>query len=236
MKVAICDDEMIFRKEAAAMIVSYFGVLETSCEEYPDGSLLLSAVERGKRWDVIFLDIEMSDLNGMKTAEKIRECGIDTPIIFLTSHTEFAMEGYEVSAFRFLEKPIQPEKMKKTLADLEKYLSSGKRIFIRYEGEDVVLPVKNIIYAEAQNNSVEIVLTGQIYRIRKKLSVFEKELSEVSGDFFRVHRGYLINLKHVKKSLGKEVILTGDVSVPVSRSLSKEFKERLFQYVRESAR
>ena len=91
-------------------------------------------------------------LDGMSTAVKLRELDIDIPVIFLTSHTEMAMDGYEVSAFRFLGKPVDEDKLNKTLSDLKEKLVGGKHIVIRYDGEDIVVPVDDIVYIEVINN------------------------------------------------------------------------------------
>ena len=236
MKIAICDDERIFREELAKALYDHFGKLDLDCVEYQDGREVLDAVEKGAAFDAFFLDIEMKDLDGMTTAARLRKLGIDAPVIFLTSHTEMAMEGYEVAAFRFLGKPLREDKLLQTLSDLRETLLHAKSIMIRCDGEDVVVPLEKLIYAEAQNNSVRIVLADQEYVIRKKLSDLEELLAEQSDLFVRVHRGYLVNLQHVKKNHGMEVSVSNGDVLSVSRSLAAAFKEALLKYVRASAR
>lgn len=241
MIFAVCDDEKVFRKTLTDRLYEHFGRLELDCAEFSDGSELIAAFERGDKFDAVFLDIEMREKDGLKTAAFMRKNKIDVPVIFLTSHTEFAMDGYEVAAFRFLKKPLQEEKLSKTLEDLKEELLCKRSILIRSEGEDMILLVGEIIYIEAQNNSVRIVLTGtengsREFFTRKKLSVLEKELSELSDAFTRIHRGYLVNLKYVKKNLGTEVLLCDQIRLPVSKSYVKEFRERLIGYIRNCAR
>lgn len=235
MNIIVCDDEKIFREQVRQEVEEYFGKLDCNCVEYKDGMELVEDYKKGRQMDAVFLDIEMEQVDGMDAAKQLRELGLQAPILFLTSHVELAMDGYEVAAFRFLPKPIVKEKLLRALADLKEELFEKQKMMIHYEGEDVVLFVDDIIYIEAMNNSISIVLTDGEYTIRKKLSDIEKELKELSDHFFRVHRGYLINLAHVKKHQTKEVLLTGDVSLPISRSVAGDFKESLFCYVRSSA-
>ena len=236
MRIAICDDEKLFREELSEALYEYFGRLDLTCMEYQDGKEILEAARKGVTFDALFLDVEMKETDGMTAAAELRKMGVKVPVIFLTSHTEMAMEGYEVSAFRFLGKPLRREKLLQTLADLRDSIQRGKSILIRCEGEDVVVPLGNLIYAEARNNDLRIVLADREYQIRRKLSDLEQELSEHSDLFVRIHRGYLVNLQHVTKNRGTEVFVSNGDALSVSRSQAAEFKEALLRYVRESAR
>ena len=111
MRLAIVDDESVYRSQVAELISSVYGKADVSCFLYADGSELIRSFENGFKLDAIFLDIEMKDIDGMTAAKKIREYSKDIPIIFLTSHTELAMDGYEVDAFRFLSKPVNKLKL-----------------------------------------------------------------------------------------------------------------------------
>ena len=236
MRIAICDDERLFRKELSEALYEYFGRLDLTCAEYQDGKEILEAARKGVTFDALFLDIEMKETDGMTAAAGLRRLGVTAPIIFLTSHVEMAMEGYEVSAFRFLGKPLRREKLLQTLSDLRDSIQRGKSILIRCEGEDVVVPLGQLIYAEARNNDLRIVLADREYVIRRKLSDLEQELSEQSDLFLRIHRGYLVNLQHVTKSHGMEVYVSNGDVLSMSRSQASPFKEALLRYVRESAR
>ena len=96
MRLAIVDDESAYRRHIVEMIDSVYGKSEVSCYLYSDGSELIRSFENGFKLDAVFLDIEMKDVDGMTAAKKIREYSKDIPVIFLTSHTELAMDGYEV--------------------------------------------------------------------------------------------------------------------------------------------
>ena len=112
MRIAIVDDESVFRKQITDSIHSLYGKGDVSCFHYADGKELIAAFENGFELDAVFLDIEMKQMDGMKTARIIRTYSDSIPIIFMTSHTEMAMDGYEVSAFRFLGKPVEMDKLR----------------------------------------------------------------------------------------------------------------------------
>ena len=110
MKIAICDDEKIFLKKMNNLIVSnYANPDKLIICEFESGEQFLSQF-KANQFDVIILDIEMKELTGLDVAEKIRETDKAVIIAFLTSHQEFAPNGYEVNAFRYLLKG-QPEQM-----------------------------------------------------------------------------------------------------------------------------
>lgn len=236
MRIAVCDDESIFREEIIAFIENYYGKLDVTCISCENGNILLEKYEKGAGIEAVFLDIEMPVLDGMETAKQLRKKGYEGPVIFLTSHTEMAMDGYEVTAFRFLAKPVQKEKLIQALQDLKLLLFEQKKLVIRYEGEDIILAINNICYIEAMNNYVSIVLEDKEYMVRMKITDIENMLKKHTDTFIKVHRSYIVNLSHVVKHKGKEIYITGGQVLPLSRGMVKPFKEQLIKYVRNSAR
>lgn len=236
MRIAVVDDESIFRKQTASAIASLYGREDASCFLYSDGSELLRSMENGFELDAVFLDIEMKEVDGMSCAKAIRKMNRDIPIIFLTSHTEMAMEGYEVDAFRFLAKPVDPDKLRVTLRDLEKRLKEDEKIVLREDGEDVILPIKDLVYAEASNNSVRFVFKGSSHETRMKFSEAVATIDSLSRDFLKVHRSYVISLGHVRKVNSGEVLMDNGDIVPVARGKTKEVRDRLFEFIRRTGR
>lgn len=236
MRIAIVDDEDLFRRQIAKIISSLYGDGDISCYHYSDGKELVATFENGFPLDAVFLDIEMKDMDGMLTARLIRKYSKDIPVIFLTSHTEMAIEGYEVGAFRFLAKPVDPVKFKETLTDLEKLLKKDEKIVLHKDGEDLVFPVSSLVYAEACNNSVRFVFTDTELTVRMKFSEVLKMIESVSRDFCRTHRSYIISLMHVTKMTLACAKMDNGEEIPVSRSYSRDAKTLLFDYVRRQGR
>ena len=236
MKIAVVDDEKIFRDMLCEFIDKYYNDLDVVCTGFSDGKEIVRAYTSGRTFDVVFLDIEMPGIDGMKTAERIRDFSSDVPIVFFTSHTERAMDGYEVNAFRFLPKELFEEKLKKTLDDLSKSLSKTKKIVLKCGLQEYIVSPENILFAESDNNTVNVVTVDDIYSVRMKLSNFLSMLNDALPLFVRVHRCSVVNLMHVRNYTDKEVHLDNGKILPISKSCCGDFKKRIVDYIKHSAR
>ena len=235
MRIAVCDDEEKFRNQARDMVDKLAGSLDVVVDAYSDGNQLLAAFDK-KPYDVLFLDIEMPAMDGITLAKKLRERSDSIYIVFLTGHVEYALEGYEVNALRYLTKPVQEEKLREVLRFVMDQSTSKKQLMIKEDGEELLLNIADIVYFEAQNQYVMIYTTEGEHLVRYNIGDFEEQLK--ADGFFRVHRGYLISLAKVKKLVKSEVLMdggNGEVSVPVSRSNVKPLKEALYAYVENTA-
>ena len=236
MRIAIVDDERVFREQISKSILSLYGSDAVSCFHYADGTDFIKSIKTGFEPDAVFLDIEMKEMDGMETARLIRETSKDIPIVFMTSHTEMAMEGYEVNAFRFLSKPVDLVKLRETLKELENRIRVEEKIILKVEGEEVVHPVSSLLYVEASNNSSRFVFTDSETEIRMKFTDAMKLVDGSSSDFFRCHRSYHINMGRVKKLGTSEVYMDNGDVIPVSRSTAPAVKQKLFEFIRRNGR
>lgn len=235
MRIAVCDDEEKFRMQAKEMIDKLAGSLDVIVDAYSDGRKLLEAFDK-KPYDVLFLDIEMPVMDGITLAKKLRERSDSIYIVFLTGHVEYALEGYEVNALRYLTKPVQEAKLSEVLRFVMDKNVSKRQLMIKEDGDETLINVSDIIYMEAQNQYVMIYTTGGEHLIRYNIGDFEAELK--NDDFFRIHRGYLVSLAKVKKLVKSEVVIegmNGELKLPVSRSNIKPLKEALYKYVEQEA-
>lgn len=236
MRIAVVDDESVFRRQITEEIAGLYGREDVSCFHYSDGEEIIRSFENGFELDAVFLDIEMQSVDGMAAARRIREINRDVPIVFLTSHTEMAMDGYEVQAFRFLSKPVEREKLRQTLRDLEQKLKVDEKIVLVKDGEQIINPVSALVYVEASNNSCRFVFLRQTVELRMKFKEACSMVDQVSSDFVKCHRSYYINLGHVMKMSSADVAMDNGQIIPVARSASSEAKQRLFDYVRRTGR
>ena len=235
MRIAVCDDEEKFRNQARDMVDKLAGSLDVVVDAYSDGNQLLAAFDK-KPYDVLFLDIEMPAMDGITLAKKLRERSDSIYIVFLTGHVEYALEGYEVNALRYLTKPVQEEKLREVLRFVMDQSTSKRQLMIKEDGEELLLNIADIIYFEAQNQYVMIYAADGEHLVRYNIGDFEEQLK--NDGFFRVHRGDLISLAKVKKLVKSEVLMEGEdgeISIPVSRSNVKPLKEALYAYVENAA-
>lgn len=232
MRIAVCDDQSACREQAVQAIRGSLRSTGVLVDAFKDGPSFLQAFARHP-YDLVFLDIEMPEMNGITVARRLRTLHREVPIIFLTSHIEYALEGYEVNALRYLTKPIQPTKLQEVLDYVAKSMQEQRVLWIKTDLGEEKLPVRDILYMEAQNQNVRICIPKTDHCVRYNLADYEEELTE--DGFFRIHRGYLVSLRHIQ-SVGKGQLTLSDGTVlPVSRNKEKELKDALFQYIRKEA-
>ncbi|MBQ5870727.1 MAG: response regulator transcription factor [Lachnospiraceae bacterium] len=232
MRIAVCDDEELFRIEFKSVLYKVLINAEYDIDTFSGGSSLYEAFLKNP-FDLVFLDIEMPGLDGITLAKRLRAVSENVQIVFLTSHIEYALEGYEVNALRYLVKPVDMNKLSEVLKYIQDKKNNSRQIMIKQEGEDIVIDISDIIYMESMDKNVRIVTSKSEYITRYNISDYEEELK--NSGFLRIHRGYLISLSKVKKIVKNDVVMDGDISLPVSRSNIKTLKDALYAYVEGTA-
>lgn len=232
VRIAVCDDESIYRQQAYSAVENISKSLDVVVDTFDNGSELINKF-RTLNYDLVILDIEMPGINGISLAKKLRELSEDVYIVFLTSHIEYALEGYEVNALRYLTKPVNYQKLKEILEYITQKQSKEEVLWIKTEDAEEKIKLSDIFYLEAQNQNIVINTKEKSYTTRYNLSDFEKELA--SKGFVRIHRGYLVSLDKISK-LGKNcVCLETGINLPVSRSKEKELKSALLNFADKEA-
>ncbi len=232
MRIAVCDDEELFRIEFKSVLDKVLINAEYDIDTFPSGSSLYESFLKNP-FDLVFLDIEMPGIDGITLAKRLRAVSENVQIVFLTSHIEYALEGYEVNALRYLVKPVDMNKLSEVLKYIQDKKNNSRQIMIKQEGEDIVIDISDIIYMESMDKNVRIVTSKSEYITRYNISDYEEELK--NSGFLRIHRGYLISLSKVKKIVKNDVVMDGDISLPVSRSNIKTLKDALYAYVEGTA-
>lgn len=233
IKFAVCDDEPFMAQKISELISIYM-------QEKQDMSYHISSFSNGRSllesscdFDVIFLDIQMEQLDGMKTAKLLRQRNIHCLLIFITVLKEYVFDAFEVQAYDYLVKPIDESHFKKTMnraiGTLEQH--TAKRLVIQKGTSCEVIPLTQILYCEVQGRKVYIHQEdGKIVDYYEKLNDFERQ---VDGRFFRCHRSYLVNLDKVRGNHAGQVSLSDGSNIPVSRLRERELTEALLRYMKE---
>lgn len=235
MRIAICDDEEKYRIQLKTILDKLLINTDDDIETFSDGNNLADSF-RKEPFDLVFLDIEMPAVDGITLAKKLRAFSDKVFIVFLTGHVEYAIEGYEVNALRYLTKPVDVDKLKDVLNYVREKLGSTRQIMIKEDGEEIVINVSDVVYIESMNQNVRLVTTKGEHIIRYNIGDFEEQLKD--DGFFRSHRGYLIPLSKVKRLIKTDVVLDGgtnEVVLPVSRNNIKPLKDALYSYVEGTA-
>lgn len=233
IKFAICDDEPFMIKELSQSIVNYMEKRQTTAyqiEHYASGQLLLDS---DCDFDIIFLDIQMEQPDGLKTAKILRQQKNQSLLIFVTVLKECVFDSFEVQAYDYLIKPIDSERLHRTLDRAMTTLrqQTSKRIIVQRGSSSEVIPLSEIMYCEVQGRKVYIhKKDGKTTDYYDKFTHFEQH---VDSRFFKCHRSYLVNLDYVRSIRTGQVILSQDVAIPVSRLRERELTDALLRYMKE---
>lgn len=230
MKIAVCDDEPIMRRDVCQRIRTLLP--ECIVDSYEDARSLLRSKQH---YDLYFLDVDMPLLNGMEAAEKIYAAQKNSLIIFLTAHAEYMPDAFKVRAFRFLCKPLEQERFAEALFSAKKEITRQITITIQGEHGVVSIPLQDLVCLEAYGDGVYLYTADAVYNSTQTLRAWMEKLE--SCGFYRVHRSYAVSLRHVLSIRSDDhVVLRGvDLDITVSRRNKKGLKEAFMAYVIEQA-
>lgn len=228
LTIAICDDDENQIKELRRLLDEWSGdkPFALTIDEYISAESFLFNYS-DKPCDLLLLDIEMKQLNGMELAKKLRSYGDVLPIVFITGYSEYMNDGYEVEALHYLLKPVDKVKL---FAVLDRYIrryTSENEITIKCEDKTLHHSPDMIIYCEAVGKKTHIHTKEQALICKTGIGNF---CSNLSSDFVFCHRSYVVNLRYVR-SIGKmEIVLDNGESIPLSRRLYKEVNDKFIQF------
>lgn len=231
MKIAICDDEkteqQLLRKYVTEWAFGSGDAAEIHC--FDSAENFLFSWEDEKDYQVLILDIEMGNMNGMELARKIRETDQEIPILFVTGYGEYMQSGYDVAAMHYLLKPVNKVKFFSVLDRLPREKKKSEKIFFQTEEGNVSLPIQEIWYVEAEGHRCTLYTKDTMLVLRESISSAEKRLAEYPS-MIKCHRSYLVNLQHVSVVLKEELVLDDRKKVPLSRNLRKAANDAFIRY------
>lgn len=231
IRIGICDDDagILEMLERYLDRFSRENGLETECCAFGDGRMLLESDPL--RFDLLILDVEMGQTNGIETARKIRSLGGKMTIIFFTNYVQYALEGYEVQAFRFLLKPLDYEQFSQVAgkALLEMQRQAGAFLSVRLRDRVVRIATGDIVYLETERGHVRL-HTRDGQDLVSYSAMKEAEDALTGQSFFRCHTAFLVNMKDIRSVGTGELSLMDGTVLPVSKHRRRELKEALALY------
>ncbi len=225
LEIAICDDEVTVASSIESRLQDLCdeSFIEAEIDIFYDGSTLVDYIKRGKRYDIIYLDIEMEKQNGIDAARAIRELDTKALIIYVTSHESFAKEVFEVSAFRFITKPIDLEIFRKYFMDAKNELLRKPKYFqYQYNKVSYRLSIEDIMYFQSDKRVTYIVTESGSQRCYAKLKDIEQRLIEAGTNFYRTHQSFLVNPKYIAAYLYDTMELTDGTTLTISENRRKK--------------
>lgn len=232
MKIAICDDNSLERELLLTLLQKYASSASIQCEFnlYSDGMALYYDVEDGEYYDLVFLDLFLGEYFGIDIAKKLRDIHFDGKIIFCTVSSDYAVEGYAVSAAGYMLKPYDISDVKRIM---DRIIPDYHKEYYRVKQKSkiICIPIDKIIYIESNNTKCIIHRTqNKDYVVYKTLGEIENELSDKR--FLRCHQSYLVNMNYIEEVNDVFVLTTGD-EVLIRKREKKEMREAYLDYVRK---
>lgn len=224
--VALCDDDAIFLKRLHCSVKRWFQnnrpEQKVVIETFSDGNDLLASA--GEPFDIFFLDIEMPSISGLEVARQIKEKKSNAILIFLTAHEEFAMEGYRVSAIRYLWKleldEYLPEALEAALKETAK-IKKGS-LSVSFYGSPTMISFEEILYVQHLLRSSLIHTVSKVIKDNRGLKEVYSLLDE--KQFVYIDRGTIVNLDYVVQIKGNMVVLRNNEELPASRGMLPQVK------------
>ena len=203
--------------------------LELELATFPTATTLLEQyVPRNE--DIVILDIIMPDMNGLELARRLRNANSEFSLIFLTSSKDFALSAYEVHPYGYVIKPAAYEDFSKLLDSL--YQKLCQYIVVKSGNEMCSISIDELAWVEAVNRQVVFNLAnGKKLEVRDTFNNIQNKLLLYPG-FFKPHRSYIVNFKHVEHFNTKEIFMRDSkLCIPLSRGMDKEFKDKYFSFM-----
>lgn len=215
-KIAICDDSGADRAYIANMVQRWAQKTGHSvhCDDFPSAESFLFHYAEESDYDILLLDIEMGQMDGVTMAKALRKSNDTVQIIFITGYSDYIAEGYEVAALHYLMKPVREEKLDSVLdRAVEKLAKNEKVLTFEIGGEMTRIPIYQIRYADVFGNYVTLHASTDT-TVKMTLSELEKQLDE---RFCRVGRSCIVNLTQISRVTRTEIKLADGTALPLPR-------------------
>ncbi|MEK4881706.1 MULTISPECIES: LytR/AlgR family response regulator transcription factor [Paenibacillus] len=238
IRIAVCDDDFPTTELIERLILetqrNFTRKIEVSI--FYSGESFTKAIQEACTFDIIFMDIEMAGMDGIKAGYVLR--GNDendlVQLIYVSSHDEYHLQLFDVQPSGFIKKPIDSEIFKqKLISTIEKVirkLQQGKKNFLslQQKGKEILIPYRNIIYLES--NRRRIILYSCNDQLGYYSTLNEEEQRLPVSDFVRIHQSYIVNFYFIKEISNQGVILLNGEALPISAKYSADFKKKYLKF------
>lgn len=234
INVAVCDDETNVVEQIKNYLVNYQSDknFQLNVNVFSNGEELL---ESKIVFDLIFLDIEMNGIDGIRAAKILRQRFRKTKIVYISSHSELALASYAVHPFDFIEKPLSKDKITNVLNEFMTYLSDlpNEYTIVEFKGVNgpILLEPRNIFVLEyTGNRRVTIYTSDKKYEVRGSLYNVIKLIP--SDSFTSPHKSFIINMEYVKSQDNFMLFMTNNIEVPIAQKKLKEFQKEFSRFIK----
>lgn len=231
-RIAVCDDDISQLQNLTKKLSLYAEARHVSfrIDTYPSAEAFLFAFEDNRNVDLLLLDIEMAEMNGIELAKRVRSENETIQMIFITGYPDYMNQGYDVEALHYLLKPVSTEKLFEVCDRFMKAMETQPRFFLFSVGKEVVrLYEKELYCGEAQGHYVVLRTRKGELKLRTTMPELERQLGE---GFFRASRSFIINLRYVTRITKTDMILEDGTAVPLGKGLFDRANTALIAFLR----
>lgn len=233
VKISICDDEeksVVLHEKIVKECLQLAGIGYEITTYTQSQNLLYDITDDAFFYDLILLDIEMPGISGMEIPQQIKGYLPNVRIIFVTSHTEYAIDAFELSIFRYVPKNNLEVKLTAAVIDAAKLieLEAGQEYTIQTANRMEKIPYKDIFYIQRDGKNASIVSSVGTSKVRKSLQQVFEELN--TPEFIFIDRGYIVNIIQIMKISDSTAILKNGEQLPISRSHLQEVKQKINEF------
>lgn len=236
IKIAICDDELLFREQMQKIIATYMELhgYAYQIDLFSSGLELIEKAEKIRGYQAVYLDIGMDELNGIQTAECIRQYSQDIHLVFVTSYFLYALEGYKVKAIRYIMKDNESieAKMNESLDAIMALLDrTNYTELLSFREGDLEICLDDIKYIESRLHMLFFEMdieSENTYTLVERLDTLEERYKQYG--FVRIHKSYLVNLKYIKSISRYHVTLKDETVLNIAKPRYMEVKNAFLSY------
>ena len=234
LRIAICDDDVAFTAELEKEVLreSLRLGIRAEVNVYTDGKPLADRIRTGYRYELILIDIEMKQMNGIQAARYIREKDTTVLFIYISGYDQYLKELFEVEPFRFLSKPLNINKFHRYFSQACDRIGEMDEFYeYTFNKEIRKVKLKKIVYFESKNRVIYIFLNdGNREEFYGKLNDVEHHLIKSNLYFLRIHQSYLVNYDYIKSINFTNVVIRcpGDeLALKISENRKKSVRKYL---------
>ena len=232
LRIAVCDDEALDRAQIAQTSQEILRAEEIPTEIacFASARALLHAIQTGRAFQILLLDVMMEGMDGMELAAALRAGQEEAAIIFISSNREMALRGYEVAAARYLAKPLDAAKLREALLHCCAAYMQPREIVLPTASGQSRIHVSAIVYVKPWDRGVRLHLAHKNVEVRLPISQVTAMLPE--HQFAYCHRTLLVNLAHVRYVRYCELELKNGERLPISKYRLAQFKSEFMKYLK----
>lgn len=231
LDIAVCDDDRYQQGELEEMLYALGRKHGISLEVYvyERGESLLAEVRKGTRYDIVYLDIEMEGMDGIRVAEELRNCDRTLQLIYVTQYDRYIWQSIGTMPSGYIIKPVKPEEFEKIFRKICGWIQE-KDAYFRFVSDKIKgkVSLKSIHYFRSTLRQVEVVCEKESYLVYRKLDQIEGELESAGQrQFLRIHQSYLVNYNQIRCFGHNWVELETGLRLPMSRRKREAVERRL---------